>query len=490
MIYSYTDLVAELKDIIKSAPQTISNINITKAISDDLNGTILLAQQLCVDISLSNLETYKKIKSIEIESVVAAIHTYRFHDPYVGAVLIRKTESQYYLDACCRGAIDGDSHAEFTLLKLHVGKKKYSESDILLTTLEPCTKESRKQWSIPCSDLISQSGIRKVYIGVLDPNPIITGNGTKFLLDKGIDVIFFEERYRKQITQNNKVFLDQFQIGNPSTYKDIFDTFINYLDLVAMEYYLAYDLKIIDKNEEFESKYESLSIERKYSNIFYFFKNMTLNRSILSADREVTKYTCTDDFALFFFNNPKKIVDSATLRLINSSANEMYDSDQLIDSSLFMMVDRIETEMKKRYSFFVSNTSSNMGLSYLKRLEIRMFPNVHKNDYSILREVIVNALVHRDYKSPIFTVIELNDDFISIKNPVTSKINTEVVSRLNMFTYNSDPTNSRLMRFFMDATYCERKSNGMKLAKEYAEFIQYKLDGNILETRLNFSSRR
>ena len=57
----------------------------------------------------------------------------------------------------------------------------------LYTTLEPCCTYGRTP---PCTDAIINSGIKEVYIGAIDPNPRVSGNGAAQLQAAGIDVKF------------------------------------------------------------------------------------------------------------------------------------------------------------------------------------------------------------------------------------------------------------------------------------------------------------
>ena len=41
----------------------------------------------------------------------------------------------------------------------------------------------------PCTDLIINSKIKKVIIGTLDPNKLVSGNGVKSLETNGVDVV-------------------------------------------------------------------------------------------------------------------------------------------------------------------------------------------------------------------------------------------------------------------------------------------------------------
>ena len=55
----------------------------------------------------------------------------------------------------------------------------------LYVTLEPCSHHGKTP---PCADLIISKGIKKVYVGNLDTNPLVAGKGIKKLQDAGIQV--------------------------------------------------------------------------------------------------------------------------------------------------------------------------------------------------------------------------------------------------------------------------------------------------------------
>lgn len=55
----------------------------------------------------------------------------------------------------------------------------------LYVTLEPCCHYGKTP---PCTEIILESGIRKVYIGCMDPNPLVAGKGAGILKQQGIEV--------------------------------------------------------------------------------------------------------------------------------------------------------------------------------------------------------------------------------------------------------------------------------------------------------------
>ena len=76
----------------------------------------------------------------------------------------------------------GQEHAEINALN-QIDHK--ADNCILYVTLEPCSHHGKTP---PCIKAIINSGIKKVFVATLDPNPLVSGNGVKLLRESGIDV--------------------------------------------------------------------------------------------------------------------------------------------------------------------------------------------------------------------------------------------------------------------------------------------------------------
>lgn len=102
-------------------------------------------------------------------------------NPCVGAVLVRdgKNLAEGWHKGC------GLPHAEVECLQDAAQKGINTVGADLYVTLEPCNHFGRTP---PCTKAIIEAGIKRVAIGVLDPNPQVAGGGASFLESQGLQV--------------------------------------------------------------------------------------------------------------------------------------------------------------------------------------------------------------------------------------------------------------------------------------------------------------
>ncbi len=99
-------------------------------------------------------------------------------NPLVGAVVVKDNRiigEGYH-------ARYGDLHAERNALKNCTESPAGGD---LYVTLEPCCHYGKQP---PCTDAILESGIRRVFIGSRDPNPLVAGKGAEILRKAGIEI--------------------------------------------------------------------------------------------------------------------------------------------------------------------------------------------------------------------------------------------------------------------------------------------------------------
>ncbi len=78
----------------------------------------------------------------------------------------------------------GGDHAEVEALRKVAGSDLSNAT--LYVTLEPCNHQGK---TLPCSDLIIESGIGRVVTTMRDPNPLVNGRGNKRLREAGLEVV-------------------------------------------------------------------------------------------------------------------------------------------------------------------------------------------------------------------------------------------------------------------------------------------------------------
>ena len=93
----------------------------------------------------------------------------------------------------------GKLHAERIALEKLTDEARRGAT--VYTTLEPCVALHEGQTIGSCADLLIESGVTDVVIGVLDPNATIYSQGYRKLLENNIGVSFFNRKLRATIEE-------------------------------------------------------------------------------------------------------------------------------------------------------------------------------------------------------------------------------------------------------------------------------------------------
>ncbi len=127
-------------------------------------------------------------------------------NPMVGAVIVRD------------GNIIGKGwHKKYG--QLHAERDAFADCDArgvdckgadMYVTLEPCCHYGKQP---PCTEAIVERGIRRVFVGSADSNPLVAGKGIKYLKEHGIEVT--EGVLKEECNSINEIFFHYITTGLP-----------------------------------------------------------------------------------------------------------------------------------------------------------------------------------------------------------------------------------------------------------------------------------
>jgi diaminohydroxyphosphoribosylaminopyrimidine deaminase/5-amino-6-(5-phosphoribosylamino)uracil reductase len=121
----------------------------------------------------------------------------------------------------------GELHAEREALKDCRARGNDPAGADIFVTLEPCCHFGKQP---PCSQALVEAGIKRVFVGSRDPNPLVGGKGNAFLRENGIEVI--EDFLRQECDALNPIFFHYITTKMP---------------YVALKYAMTADGKIATK---------------------------------------------------------------------------------------------------------------------------------------------------------------------------------------------------------------------------------------------------
>ena len=127
-------------------------------------------------------------------------------NPMVGAVIVRDGE----IIASGYHERYGGLHAERNAFKQCDEKGIDCRGADMYVTLEPCCHHGKQP---PCTEAVTAHGIRRVFVGSSDPNPLVSGRGTEFLRSHGIEVT--EGILKDRCDRLNEIFFKYITTGLP-----------------------------------------------------------------------------------------------------------------------------------------------------------------------------------------------------------------------------------------------------------------------------------
>ena len=341
-----------------------------------------------------------------------------------------------------RGELREGDHAEFTLIERKLLNEKLDDC-VLFTTLEPCVK--RNDPKVPCCRRTTNARIKTVYVGIGDPDPTVDGKGILHLEKAGVEVIMFDNDLQKIIEKENAEFRKQ-AIERKNEAETV-------EEIPLIEQAVA-NIDFDELSAEALQKY-ILKAKLSYQIEQPAFKKHLTNIGVLAIDAVSKTLKPSGVGILLFGANPRETFKQAALKC-SADYGDYQGKPESFDQPLVLIPDLVEEWLKKSLAQF-KDTSS------FERKDKSSFP------LEVLREAVINAIVHRDY-----TIVEgkssilINTDSIVINSP-GAPLPSISLEQLNTFKAPSLSRNPIIAYIFNKMGYVEETGLGMSSLKSLNE---------------------
>ncbi|WP_395746640.1 ATP-binding protein [Prosthecobacter sp.] len=354
--------------------------------------------------------------------------------PKVGAVLWKPDGT---IDAAARGELRYGDHAEFTVLE-RKNRSSRLDGSILFATLEPCAPGARSHPKLSCAERIVNARIKEVYVGIQDPHPKVAGHGFKFLEQHGVTVHMFDRDLQEIIQGENAAFLDLAERAaeqHPAR-EDIF---------LSEHEKPAANVMLTGLSAEALLRYQKfIGLGEHESDVFH----QRLCRQGLLESTSQGGFHPTGFGVLLFGSHPRDSIPEAGLLATihyDNGQEELRDFDGpmvLIPGQLFQWLqDKLPNPIDRSQP----------------RREV-----ANKVLFELIREGVVNALVHRDYgiKGAKCQLL-VTPDAVVIKSP-GAPVEPITLAQLQSFTAPMISRNPRLHAVFSKMELAEERGLGLK----------------------------
>ena len=406
--------------------------------------------------------THQEYMELSIEEMIKSISEHvDKEDPKVGAVLVDKNGA--YFDKAHRGELRAGDHGEFTLLE-----RKYPNEDLsgftLYTTLEPCVK--RKAPKRGCYKRCINARLKKVYIGHYDPDPTVSGNGARLLEKAKIEVGYYDKKYEEIIAKENAQFFKEASKRAEEEKTKEIQPAINAIENELLEFQLD-DLSEQAQNELINR----MGLPYRFGTDGF---TTYLNRmKLIKIDEEAQTARPTGLGLLLLGKSPEEHFPQARIKLTpRKDNNEPIIKD--FSGALILLPQAIEDYFEAVFpKGFTSRKSFNRD------------ENVEASSSGVY-EVVMNAIVHRDYSiEGARIMIDINDEAIVVSSPGKPICTLE---QLNSFTAPSFSRNPKIAHIFFEMGFVEERGFGMEELSKFQNYglpkPVYTFENNTLKTTI------
>ena len=360
--------------------------------------------------------------------------------PKVGAVLWKpdgRTETAF------RGELRHGDHAEFTLLER---KNRPSALDgcVLFVTLEPCAPGARNHPKLSCAERIVNARIKEVWVGCQDPHPKVAGEGFQFLKDNGVTVYSFPRDLQGVIEAENEEFFRQARASAEKKKGERKPGLSEYENISP-------NVAVGDFSPEALQSYYSLLMGKGSHKEEEFHRRLYHQGLLEEADGQLHP---TGFGMLLFARHPRDVMEQAGVlgTIVTDDGEDPRDFDGPIVLTPEQTIGWIRDK--------VPNPISRADARRRELNEIY---------YELVREGLVNALVHRDYDIKQAKIqLEVTPEKTVIRSPgePMEPVTLEQLQRFSSPTFSRNP---RLHAVFNTMELAEERGLGLRSMRVHAQ---------------------
>ncbi len=360
--------------------------------------------------------------------------------PKVGTVLWKPDGT---VETAFRGELRNGDHAEFTLLE-RKNRTNALDGCILFATLEPCAPGARSHPKLGCAERIVNARIKEVWVGVQDPHTKVAGKGFVYLAKHGVTVRWFDRDLQETIKKENADFFKRAELRAEEDEHPEEREITEYEKITPNAQLEDLDQSALDKYRSFLQGDEAVYTEA--------FHRRLLRQGLLE---KVQGQLLPTGFATLLFGKQPRDASPEAGLLGTIHYPDGKEEIRNFDGPLVLVPGNVIQWLKDKLP-------NPIDRSAVQRKD------ANDKFFELVREGVVNALVHRDYDiKGAKCQLVVTPDLIVMKSP-GRPVKPITVEQLQSFDAPMVSRNPMLHVVFSRMEMAEERGLGLKSMKARA----------------------